>query len=93
MCALLGFGIQMISVLLHTYILKLAPKDSVGKIMTVVQMVSESSLPLSFCLSGILGEYFYIPNIFLVLGIFLFFGAGVVKKITANLEFVPLSQQ
>lgn len=87
-CVLAGFGIQMLSVILQTYILKLAPKDSVGKVMTICAMFGDSSLPLSFCLSGILGEYFAIDKIFLVIGMLLFLGVFITRKLMKNLDVV-----
>lgn len=88
-CVLAGFGIQMLSVIIQTSVLRLSPKDSVGKVMTVMAMFNDSSLPLSYALSGLLGEYFRIEWIFLVIGSLLYVGIFIVRKIMKKIDVVP----
>lgn len=65
----IGFGVPLVSTPVRTFILTNAPKDILGRIVSLMSMCMLSAMPLGGALTGVVAQYTSIEMMFLVMGV------------------------
>lgn len=74
-CLLFGLCIPFIQAPLSGYLMKTTDPDKMGRVMSILNLINLSTVPIGGFLVGALGEYFSVSTLFIVMGLMSTLGA------------------